>query len=345
MPELQEAPVTEPAAFTAEEIEIGRAQARDLMANNAAVSGAAQAMAIARRAYGVAHICMQKAVKAANYNEAAEQAIAQSMAEFAGTPFNLGKLIEQVSGLLLPLLVAENADLQDAEQAAQRTVLQKAEDIRRQLPICTGFPWLEDKRYLPRGESLVLVGNKKALDLRLGDAIHAQGAERTVLHLSSRPTSATVTNTRDKPYLEVGMQLWHGAAQSQGKLDRFLAGWLRFARRNEIDLLVIDDLTMLVKPAFKGQPPLNTAPAGLGLLRKTCNKLGTGLICGIPRQELVVTEQDDEQRIWNELRQHAHVVPVNILSALGTQSETHLRVAVEGSDSVETYTKESLGVS
>src|SRR5690606_22109883 len=126
-----------------------------------------------------------------------------------------------------------------------------AEDIRRELPIGLGFRWNETDSYVPRNQSVIFTGNPAALQRAVNYILSRQADDgRTVLHLTNDPhVRQVVTNTRDKPLVQVALPQWRYVAANHSQFQRFLANWMRFARGVKFDLVLVDDISKLVKPA------------------------------------------------------------------------------------------------
>ncbi len=332
MTELQEAPAVEAepqaAQYTPEEVAAAKEQAVKLISKDPEVSGAAQAMILARRAYGVAHLAMKAAVTKAGGNDACADAISEAMQDAAGDPFDLGELINQTTQLLLPLLLSENARLDQEDAKARQAVVKTADQLRRDLPIATGFEWQPESKYLPRKETLVLHGHPDALRILEQDLLEANAKGPTVLHLYAGLHRQEVTNTRNKPYVRVGLDQWRHAAKNKVKLHEFLNRWVRFARGVRFDLLLVDDLSLVMPTTIAGASRLRSIAEAHKLLRSWCEDIGAGLVCKVPSQQLVPTRDESEQAVWAKLEEHAHVVPLNIIHALGTAGATHYRLQI-----------------
>lgn len=333
MAEYQEVPKVDEPAHTPEESQAAAEIARTLMSKNVHVSGAAQAMLLCRRAYGAAVNALERAVAKETDNKVVVDAVAAAMQDYSRQPFDLEKTIEQISSLLVPLLLAENA-LQDQQEAESRVkAVKNADAVRREMPVDLGFEWEPNSTYLPRGETLILYGHQDALSLVIRNTVekYKDGGKVNVLHLMDKyHEDLCITNRRDKSYVAVGINQWRHQAQSRNKLGQFIAGWVRYAQGVKFDLIVVDDMTQLVKPAILGSDPIRSAPETLKMLRKVADEFGAGLVCSIPMttEAGVPAYPDADSRIYDTLGEYATLKPVLLLGALGTTHDTHYRLMV-----------------
>jgi len=115
-----------------------------------------------------------------------------------------------------------------------------------------------------------------------------------------------------RDYFELGLRQWKEKLSSGRKIDQTLLPWLKWSKKQRIDMVVVDDLA-LVRPKLSSEvhPAYHLNEANK-LLRKWCNRMGAFLVAGAPLGYEYVPPEMTEQ--WNQLDTHVELKMVRVRS-------------------------------
>lgn len=290
-----------------------------------------------RRTYVVAYRELNDAIQAlAEGGFEAPPELSDFAAQFAAyqasRPFDEHDMMQSVLTGVLPWLTGVVDAHTAADHAAAVAAAVEENERRRGRPVPIGFkysPFQEDTA-LPRDRTLVLVGWRNAvlwlLDL-VSQAVAAErlNAVRLAASAPKRPDDQSSSN-----YVRVAPNQWVGCANSDRTFDKMLAASVVPVVSGPVDVLVCDDVGDTHTAGFTGRDQAACGGDGHRLLRKWCDQVGAGLVCGLPTGR---EAPDPTGPAFEQLRAFAAVRPVVVreegddyLVCVGNEEATVLRV-------------------
>lgn len=277
-------PVDTPAQD--EELRQSAVQAQRALQQNKEIAHAASAMLVARQAYylllsSLTRLCAEQKVP-----DAAMDVIIDAMAKKAMEPFDPKQLPQRLVDVLLQHVSYENS-IRAAEQAKESAdALEATAGARKAASIPVPFPVLSTdfSAGLPKHMPLVLAGPAEFTTLwALLVWQYVTTSAETIRSVRLRlGDSHQLFTKEEKTEIVLGRNLWEEGSTSTNKFDKFMTNWLRRFKNEQIDLLLVDDLTAFGGPYPAMTGPVNKAARGLQVLRRWCESHGCALIGGIP---------------------------------------------------------------
>lgn len=270
-----------------------------LQSDGPAVSCAITLLA-SRQLYYTALAALNERMKELGHADDIEKVIVESMAEAAMKPFEPVTVIDKLQKHTLPWLQARIHSENEREREAVKQERIAADEQRRldDLPMPAGFSWKRNEVVLdtlPRNRPLVLAGNARTVRHLLAAVEHsirrttkraAGGAGLTCLRFSSDWSLGLVGGKKTPPrYLPVPYPTWSRKVTSRKALADIMSRYVARLKNQQIDLLLIDDISQLGKPLittrFKAVDHRAVAEV-LPHVRRCAEMFGCGVVAGLP---------------------------------------------------------------
>lgn len=249
-------------------------------------------------------------------SDGVEAHLVSSMAEAAKKPFQRQMLVNKLQSHTLPWLAATIAT--EAEESRQKEHREEMsiDEQRRVSDIDLGFRWGAsddpEKTTVSRDRPLILAGNPRAVDFLLGRLVPITDALTKVLRLCNENIIPNLRKSKSLRYREVSLNIWYCKLASFKQTAKVLGLHLRTMHKQAIDLLIIDDITMLMKPIVKGTADVRTAGNALRHVRKWAEEVGCGIVAGLPLAKGMEIPQVGADRDWEQLELYSDLREIQI---------------------------------
>lgn len=291
---------------------------RELMEKDKVIQGAAVTLVAARQLYhcalaGLHRHLQEKEVKESQLVEAC---LTKAMGDLAMREFRREDVLGKLQGVVLPFMAAELAAEKERERQEERAQEQAYEEGRRQQDL--ELPW---PLYCPRpGDDsvrpLTLARDRGLVIAAPGDVLQflldqlsnkvqsskyqSEGYKLTLCRLVDHDKPAQAFSKRDRAsrtYFEIGTSQWVKLLNSRRLVATVLNRWIRYARRNRIDMLMVDDLSKVSEKPHREIPRVSHLMSSFRMLKSWTSEAGSFLVMGLP----MPSEDYDPEAIEDEL--------------------------------------------
>lgn len=275
-------------------------------------SGTCMLLVIAQQLYHCGLGALRERLKELDYDaeegKAVETHLINSMSQAAMKPFHIEDMPGRVEKLVLPWLAARATSMNAELAREQRDHQEAANKTRAESELPFGYETGQGTMF-NRFRPVVFAGRNKlveALLLRTRDAVHhhkTDGKPLNILHftLSTRQVLRKKTD-KHLNLVEANMSVWARKGGSHKGLSEILMRHLRLFRDNRLDLMLIEDLSLLAKPIVSGAEGPRTAAEALTAVRKCAKQFGCGVLAGMPLSPKDSEEKADFQDVtWSRL--------------------------------------------
>ena len=117
---------------------------------------------------------------------------------------------------------------------------------------------------------------------------------------------------RNLDYRLVPVNVWSYKLESLKKISKVLGPPLRSMRKQVIDLLIIDDITMLMRAIVSGTSDVRTAGNALRHIRRWAAAVGCGIVAGLPLAAGANVPEVGTDKDWEQLELYSDLRDVRV---------------------------------
>ena len=291
-------------------------QSTKLLKKHTHLMGSALSSVCARQLYNLATFTLNRDLEelGVRQDEGVYACIIDSMGELAMKAFSRDKVVDYLKRYALPFAMSEmQRELRERDEQDQKAEAQAA-TIRKDVPIPVAIARdLGGPTTMDRDRTVVIAGPRKLVRLLLDKMTNEALLKpelsaynpRIVVARLAEALSVSGKGGKDKTYARVGARQWIGAADSPTAFEKFINRWRRACYRERIDLLVVDDITVVQKEHVKNTAPEQLVANAQRVLRKWADKATCGVLAGFPLDEIPDKFEGEAWRqleVYTELR-------------------------------------------